>query len=70
MRRYWNEKVVAPVSKTETSGRADPLRKPRDTSLSAKVGTNFVDKRLPLNRYNSLAVFCLFKSVDSILCYV
>jgi hypothetical protein len=35
-------------------GRGDPLRWPRDTPLSAKVGTNF-DKWRSLGRYSSLA---------------
>ena len=39
----WIKKVAAPVKKIEINGRGDPLRWPRDTLLSAKVGTNFAD---------------------------
>jgi len=43
------------VYKTEINGFGDPLRWPRDTPLSAKVGTNFADRRRPLCRYSSRA---------------
>jgi hypothetical protein len=41
MRSYLNEKIAAPVLKTEINGRGNPLRWPRDTLYPQKVGINF-----------------------------
>jgi hypothetical protein len=37
VRSYLNEKVAAPVLKTEINGRGDPLRWPRDTLYPQKL---------------------------------
>jgi hypothetical protein len=37
LRSYLNEKVAAPVLKTEINGRGDPLRWPRDTLYPQKL---------------------------------
>jgi hypothetical protein len=49
---YLEEKVAAPVQKIYITAVGDPQRWPRATPLSAKVGTNFEDKRRPLGRCN------------------
>jgi hypothetical protein len=42
------EKAATSVKKTENIAEEDPPRWLRDTPQSAKVGTNFVDKRRSL----------------------
>jgi hypothetical protein len=37
LRSYLNEKVAAPVLKTEINGRGDPLRSPRDNLYPPKL---------------------------------
>jgi hypothetical protein len=55
----WRVRVACRVHKAkstdssevkEINGRGDPLRWPRDSPLSAKVGTSFADRRRPLCR--------------------
>jgi hypothetical protein len=48
------EIVTAPVKKTETNDRGDPLRRPRNTSIR-KSWDYFAKKRRSLGRYSSLA---------------
>jgi hypothetical protein len=45
LRSYLEERVAAPCLENREYGRGDELRWPRNTPLSAKVGTNFADKQ-------------------------
>jgi hypothetical protein len=48
---YLEEKVVAPVYKTENTA----IGMSHNTLYLQKIGTNFTDKRRSLGRYSSLA---------------
>jgi hypothetical protein len=50
-----NEKVAAPVQKTEINGRGNSFALTTQHPLPAKVGTNFADERRSLGQYSSLA---------------
>jgi hypothetical protein len=54
LKSYLEEKVAAPVQKTEITSVGYPARWIRDTPVSTKVGTNFSYKRLFLGQYSSI----------------
>jgi hypothetical protein len=62
---YVKEKVAVPVYRAEIDGRGDPLRWPRDTLLTVKVGGNFTDHQRPLGLKATE-----FFLVDAIICRV
>ena len=74
-RSYLNKISSDPGSVNRVNGRGDPLRWPRDTPLSAKVGTSFADRLRPLCRPKpcravaplDLDFYVLFKKITSTL---
>jgi hypothetical protein len=62
------------VPEYRDNGRGDPLRWPRNTPPSAKVGTNSIHQRRPLKRYSYLVdleprIFCCIPSYCTLCSY-